>query len=281
MKPFLEVVKSDEQASSFHFLEVTLTQKTSNWHYHSDIELTYVIEGSGIRLVGDHLGHFKQGDLMITGENLPHDFNMENADDRAKFLVIQFKQSLIATLPEFSQINKMLTDARHGIVFSKLPEPIGQLLLSFKDSPKALQLIQLFELLNQLSTIEHSTSLCSDLFATNPIGDAQLTRLNKVIDFVKNNYARNIELKEIAELSCMAEPSFCRWFKHTMDCSFVNYLNKCRVEQACQSLINTDRKVALIASDCGFESLSSFNRAFKKFKGLSPLQYKKSWNQSL
>lgn len=277
MKPFLEIIESNTQSPSLRFLNINLQKKNTHWHYHPEIELTYVLEGEGIRLVGDHVGYFKQRDLMLTGENLPHDFNMERHGTNAKFLVIQFKQALITTIPEMSAIKSLLQLARQGVLFSIKNKTIEQQLMSFSNLPPIKQVIALFNILHDLSELASPPLLCSDSFAKRQVVDGQLTRLNKVIDLVQQCYPRAIPLKEVAALSCMTEPSFCRWFKRTMGCSFVSYLNKCRVEQAARSLATTDKKVAIIASDCGFESLSSFNRAFKAYKGISPLKYSKGF----
>ena len=111
MKPFFEAIAPDQQHPSFQLLEVELFKSGTYWHYHPHIELTYVLRGSGIRMVGDHLGQFVTGDLMLTGENLPHDFNMRDRDESALFLVVQFKSDFVTRIPELQIVSRLLSDA--------------------------------------------------------------------------------------------------------------------------------------------------------------------------
>ena len=59
MKPFFEAIPLDKQHPSWQLLEVELFKCGTYWHYHPQVELTYVLRGSGIRMMGDHLGQFQ------------------------------------------------------------------------------------------------------------------------------------------------------------------------------------------------------------------------------
>jgi transcriptional regulator GlxA family with amidase domain len=199
---------------------------------------------------------------------------MQSTHVSARILVIQFKSKLITQFAEMEVVNKMLKQATQGLLFA-YAQQLDAFMKDLAKRQPAEQLITLFELLHRLALRDDRQALCSELFALGRLGDIQLSRLNKVIDFIHQNLNRNIKLREIAALSCMTEPSFSRWFKKAMDCNFIHYVGKCRIEQASRMLVVSDRKVGLIAEDCGFDSLSSFNRAFKKFKGCSPMQFRK------
>jgi AraC-like DNA-binding protein/quercetin dioxygenase-like cupin family protein len=275
MKPFLEHIQSHNVHPSLQIFNVDLGKQSSNWHYHPELELTYVISGTGLRLVGDHLGSFGPGDLVLTGENLPHDFMVVNDGDRAQFIVIQFSFALIERLPEFGDITLLLQRARTGCLFHSPPSSIVELLQGINKQEPAQKLISLFMLLHSLSKHEQSEQLCDEHYVVNTIGDVQRNRLNLVMDFIQDNYTRSIALSEIADVTAMTEPSFCRWFKRSMDCSFVNFLNKCRVEYASRLLLNSGSHIVVIGQQCGFDTISSFNRAFKKQYAVSPTQFRK------
>jgi AraC-like DNA-binding protein len=83
------------------------------------------------------------------------------------------------------------------------------------------------------------------------------------------------KLEAVAAFSGMTIPAFCRWFKQAVGLSFVSYLHQVRIEKACHFLIQTDWRVSEIAFRTGFESLSHFNRTFKKLKMTSPSAYRK------
>ena len=277
MKPRLESYTKQGEQSSLQHLTVELRKKPSYWHYHPQLELTYVLHGSGVRMVGDHVANFARGDLMLTGENLPHDFNMLDDSGMALFLVVKFDGALIKPFPEFAQLGEMFTTARQGILFAAQTDQMQTELAEFSDLDPAQQVICLLNILLNLSRQNDYQILCSDNFAGHGIGNAQLDRINRTLDFVNQHFSRVIHLSELAELTNMTEPSFSRWFTRTMDCNFINYLNKCRVEQAGRMLLESSQQIAHIAQDCGFETLSSFNRAFKKYKGTSPNKFRKQW----
>lgn len=276
MKPLLEKVKPEDKSASFNLLEVKLSHKHAYWHYHPEIEITYILNGQGTRFVGDHVGQFKQGDLVITGVNLPHDFNVVNGDE-ADFLVIQFSSGLLENFAELDLIHSLLNNAKKGLLFSNLSKELSTQLTTLEQLSTAKQLLSIIDILLQLAQSEEYEFLCNEQFALSKIDEKQQTRLNQVLSFITQHYARAIGLHEVADLTCMTEQSFCRWFKKTMDCNFTQYLHKVRIEEACRILIHTDAQVSVIAGNCGFDSISSFNRAFSRIKNMSPNQYRKQW----
>ena len=99
-------------------------------------------------------------------------------------------------------------------------------------------------------------------------------RLQKVIECILDNFHRRIPLEEVASLVHMAPPSFSRWFRHTIQMTFTEYLNRVRIEECCRQLRFTDKRITTIAKDCGFESFSSFNRQFRRLKNCAPGQWR-------
>lgn len=96
-----------------------------------------------------------------------------------------------------------------------------------------------------------------------------------VLKYVENNYANKISIADIADVAGFSESHFMRYFKETMGTSFVDYLKDYRLTMAARLLQSSDSSVLSISGEVGFESLSYFNRAFKKHYGMTPLQYRK------
>ena len=88
-----------------------------------------------------------------------------------------------------------------------------------------------------------------------------------VLKYVENNYADKISIADIADVAGFSESHFMRYFKETMGTSFVDYLNDYRLTMAARLLQSSDSSVLSISGEVGFESLSYFNRAFKKHYG--------------
>jgi AraC-like DNA-binding protein len=99
-------------------------------------------------------------------------------------------------------------------------------------------------------------------------------RLKVVYKFIETNYQRTISIDEIAKLTHLSNAAFCRYFKKMTRLTFTEFLNQYRIEQA-KLLLKSDKNVTEASFECGFESLSYFNRIFKKVVGINPMQFKK------
>lgn len=254
-----------------------------NWHYHEEFELIYFLEGQGIRIVGDHISDFKQGELVLVGAWLPHlwrnDVQEENGKE-ADFIVIKFRENFgdiqLFSLPELAKIKKLLQRSHRGLFFSaKVREQVHEIILQLVDCHGAQKLILLLQVLDILCEEEEVNTLSSPGFIR-PVETLVEDRLQTVINYIFTNYQKNISLEEIAEVAIMTPPAFCRFFKKQTNKTFSHFLNEFRVEKSCQLLINNEKPIKQICYEVGFNSLTNFNRTFKSFKRIPPSQYRKS-----
>ena len=138
------------------------------------------------------------------------------------------------------------------------------------------KLLSFIELLEELSTCKEIETLTSEGF-TPTLNVKSNYRIEKVYDYVQENYDKKIKLQDVSNLVSMGDEAFCRFFKKSLNKSFFTFVNEYRVNLACKYLIETNRQVSQIAYDCGYESLPFFYRQFQKFMGCSPLQFKKMY----
>jgi AraC-like DNA-binding protein len=88
------------------------------------------------------------------------------------------------------------------------------------------------------------------------------------------HYNRDLTLEEVAAAAYMTPQAFCRYFKKHTRLTFVSFLNEVRINEACKKLIEGSYdSVSSIAYDCGFNSITNFNRVFKSTLGISPREY--------
>lgn len=131
-------------------------------------------------------------------------------------------------------------------------------------------------LLDELSKQKKVKLLSTSEFTPNLNRKAN-NRIDKVYDFVRENYDKKIKLENVSSLVSMGDEAFCRFFKKSLNKSFFTFINEYRVNIACKLLIETNKQVSQIAYECGYESLPFFYRQFQKFMNCSPLVFKKKY----
>jgi len=99
-------------------------------------------------------------------------------------------------------------------------------------------------------------------------------RIKTVYDHVRANFQRTISLDEIASLSNMTVPSFCRYFKKLTGKTFTQFVNEFRIAHACKLLSETPNTIAHISYECGYNNFSHFNKHFKLYTGKNPSAYR-------
>ena len=100
-------------------------------------------------------------------------------------------------------------------------------------------------------------------------------RLKKVIDYIMKNFNQDITLPKAASNANMSLTSFCNFFKGNYRLTFLEYLNSVWVGHACKLLNEKDRNIMDVAYGSGYNSLANFNKQFKKYKQMTPTEYRR------
>lgn len=268
------------ETESFYVERKKVPYFGTDWHYHESHELLFTIKGEGVRIVGDHIDHFAGTELVMMGGGLPHLFKNEEKeiDSAADFIVVKFKdifgETSFFSLPEFSDILHLIEISKRGIIFSKSTiSKIRKPLITLSESQGADRIINLIVVLNILSKETDYKFMASEGFHLKNSSKGE-DRIQKVINYIGDNYIKDISLEDLADVSYMTTNSFCRYFKSRTGKTAFQFIREFRVNKACQMLINGKKSIAEICYDTGFNSLSSFNRIFKNLKHVSASEYK-------
>ncbi|NBB19197.1 helix-turn-helix domain-containing protein [Runella sp. CRIBMP] len=283
MKPQLEKL-SIEGSLSYLARGFNMAFFDAPWHYHPEYELTYIVKSHGQRFVGDHIGPFYEGDLVLLGSNLPHFWRNDDAFYQsnpalwAESVVIQFPQSLvydfIEKVPEFTSIQELMKRSARGIKFSnESTQRIEKDILQLPYLPEGVRFISFLGILLALTKDKSAEALASSAYQITP-DDADTERMKRIIEFTLRHFQEEIRLEIVAETAHMTVPAFCRYFKKRTQKTYVEFLNNFRLSHARKLLSNSDLSVAQVGLECGFRNLSNFHQIFKRHTGLSPLQYK-------
>lgn len=246
------------------------------WHHHPEYELTYKINVSGKRIVGDSYEEFEAGDLVLIGPDLPHTWVTDKKErtEPCDFVVIQFSGSLFnsfAGLAEFENIKRLLQSCRHGLHF-KNSKQFKELILSLPGKTGVEKITGLINLLNQLSQ-QKGRKLASANYDISLAKNSE-PRINKVCTYVEQNFAKPITINDAASIINISPSAFCKFFKRATGKTFSDYVNDLRVGYACYQLIETDKQISTIARSAGFESLTYFNRVFARKKHSTPREFR-------
>lgn len=276
MKAYLEDIPLEKGRQSLYAYRFELPFFEFKWHYHPEYELTYIVRGTGFRLVGNQYETFEAGDFVLLGSHVPHTWSSkEQSGETVEAIVVQFSPTLFESfgnLRECSNIKALLENAANGLAFEASAEIIREIeeVIQRKDLSKILQLLHV---LDQLTNVPYRSIAPNAKQVTN--SRQHEMRINKVCLHIQNRFTEPITLKEVADLIFLTESNFCKFFKKAVGKTFSDYLNEIRINEAARLLLQTDQSVAQIANDCGFETLSYFNRVFLRKKGSAPTAYRK------
>ncbi len=279
MRPLLETILFPADSPSINYFVYTNSHFKTYWHHHPEIEISLMLKGKGLRYAGDGIQSFEEGELLLLGENLPHDSTSEiNATgEEIAVCVLQFSRKTIEAIPECKQLYQLFEDAKYGLSFSQPSTALIEKIKTFGSLSPLQKLIELLQILNLMNQDKARTKISSVSFAQNPSHDKLQNKASVVTQYILNHLDQPLSLDQVASFSGMTPNSFCRWFKKSVRRSFISYLNTARIERACKYLVETDWKVSQIAYKTGFENISHFNRVFKKLRQQSPSHYRKSF----
>ena len=256
------------------------------WIYKNECELLFISEGTGKRIVGDRIDQFKPGDLIFIGSKLPHiwvsdPIKLDPGSDRCvESIFIRFNQDFLMgqlmLLPEFKYVREAIHKSSFGCeIIGNARNKISELMMQVPYLEGFEQIINLLNILNEIGKSDEINYLTSQKYQT-PVSNKHSERIQVIIDYLIKNYQKPMKLELLAETIHIQPASLCRLFKNEMAITISEYLNRLRIDLASKMLMNNHLLIEEVAFECGFNSISFFNRQFKKIKGISPTAFRKS-----
>jgi AraC-like DNA-binding protein len=256
-------------------------------HYHPEIEITFIRKSSGQRFVGDHMENFDDGDLVMIGGNLPHQWRndrfSEESEEGAELSVVHFRQEVIPDsflqITDFAHIQQLFEESKLGIKFSKnCAQKIAPFFEILEKSDQGDRLVNFFHLLNVLAKSKHRKSLSSSS-ALHVQSNKSIDKINHVYSYILDNYHEDISLSSIANSVHMSASAFSHFIKKRTGMTYSQLINDLRIKHAGKLLTESDLNITEICYKTGFKNLSYFNRQFKAYKNTSPLEYRKRFKK--
>jgi AraC-like DNA-binding protein len=253
----------------------------ARWHYHDEYELHLIVATSGKAFVGDYIGQFQPGHLVLTGPRLPHNWislDVPEGGVQLRDRVIQFHHDAVASacgsISELSEVLPLLERARNGIEFFGLSEDARNYFERIKTSHGLERLAAFCEFMAELSQCTDYRLLSSARLQSFE-DETSLEWINSVVDQLTENPAQTPSMSEFAEQLHMTESQFSRFFRRTTGNNFIDFVNRVRISRACLLLMETNRYITHICYDAGFNNVANFNRRFLEIKGMTPREFRR------
>nr|WP_199079200.1 AraC family transcriptional regulator [Pedobacter sp. ASV19] len=189
------------------------------------------------------------------------------------------------SLGELDSLNQFIYSNPQGF---KIPEShfksVSERVLQVKSAVQIDKLMHFFYLLRSLANISKETDpLCAERIEEVSLeAGTSGSRITLIFNYIKENFKNELTLADVAEYANLTPQAFCRYFKKHCGITFVHYLNRIRVKEVCNQLNeNYLDSVSFIAYNCGFNSITNFNRVFKQITGCNPKEYVQQYKQTL
>lgn len=254
-------------------------------HHHPEFQLVYIIDGTGDLYVKDSINSFGPGDLFLIGANQPHifksdpEFFEEGHEKKSRSISVFFNEQSLGKeffeITEMTTIHNLMRRAERGLRFSqKIAESIGTRMKDLREAKGVEKINSILDMLNELAQTTEYKYLAKAGIDYSPT-DSGAQRLNRVVNYIQNNYDKDIDLSMVAEIAHYSKAEFCKFFKDRTRKTFSEFLNEVRISQACTLLKNTNWNISRIGYECGYNNISHFNRQFKRHTGMTPSRYAK------
>ena len=281
--------KELKQHGSEHFPFLVSYQKLSEyesgafmWHWHPEIEITYVQTGSMCYKVNNLTYHLKEGDIVFNNSNALHSGAMENHQD-CSYIPVTFDPRLIygffQSTINSKYVDPVIQDPRLPAVcidqsetwHSAFREHLLAIISLDQKRPEfyvldiTIHLQMMWRLL-----LSHITYEPQDTQENSPDYD----RLKKILSYIEENYSHPITLKDISGHIHLCESECTRLFKRHMNTTLFTYLQEYRIERSLEDLCK-GTQISIVAENAGFSDSNYYSKVFAKVKGCSPREYRK------
>lgn len=254
------------------------------FHWHTEIEIHYIVKGNGSFFIDDNEYNVSQGDIVYIGSKLIHSGKSVNNDLLAVCYIID--SSYLLSLNSDNLTDRFISE----LLNTKISKPV------IHTSDMGYNYIK--QVLNNIDYCAEQKSIIHQLeikkylydffiqlykknyFVLNSTTDSiRCTPIIKQsIRYIQNNMASKLSIDEIASHVGLSTSYFMKMFKQNTKMTCVEYIKSLRLDKATSLLLETSDNILEIAQNCGYSNLSLFNRDFKKAFEITPSQYRKKFS---
>jgi len=287
MKPVFAKVLDDLQEEVYFTRFIDRPFFSTEFHFHKECQITYIVKSSGHKIIGDFIEDFEAGELTFLGSDIPHVWHNELSENAADELDVNARSIGIFFNPDklirflfcfynTKKLEQVLHTSKRGMKFYgdtkvQLKCVLFKMTEEEEGAARMILLLQLLQIV--CSTQEYELMASAGYVNTYETKDNE--RIDKVFKYLFTNFSRDIKLDDVAALINMNKQAFCRFFKTRTQKTLVEFVNEIRIAHAIKLMNTNDMTIGSIAYECGYNSISNFNKFFKQITNTTPSDYKK------
>ena len=253
------------------------------WHWHPEIELTYVVSGEMLYSINDEVHHIKQGDILFGNQSTLHEGKQWEQSD-CEYIAVTFLPKLLygfegSLLQE--QYIKPITE-QSGIASLHLDgsedwyKDIRALLLATIDCYEGHSQGSEFDVIaNMLRLWKMLYYHIEGTGKTGAGNRRNFERIRHMVSYIEQHYSEHLTLDDIANASHLSRSECSRVFKKAMGTSLFSFIQNYRIEKSVAYLLESDAPITEIAEMVGFSDGNYYTKAFRQVMHTTPTAYRK------
>jgi AraC-like DNA-binding protein len=262
--------------------KISLPSFSTDFHFHNECQLVYIVSGTGTRIIGDSVESYQEGDLAFVGPNVPHVWYSKASENQEDMMAISLALyinpvTVVENLKPFIDTKALTTffeQSARGISIVGAKRELISTILQETIHQKEVSLLSSFLKILELMMDSEDIIWLNDASLLKTYSSNNQGRVSKLMQFIQENFRTEITLEQAASVADLQLHSFCRFFKQLTHHTFSDFLNEVRIGFACKLLQQSDLPVTQVAYECGYSNISYFNRTFKKIHGITPRDYR-------
>lgn len=254
-------------------MEMVLTRGLSEeTHYHPEIELFFVVDGTAQVTVRDQACELGQEDVIVVNSSEAHsiDSSENSIICDVRFSCRRVLELLGEDMCVFECNSRTDRTRPYSTIRTVMREVVYQYVRREPGKTECLKIGALYKLLDCL--IENYREESPERQSGQMMDDS--TRVQQICQYVNQNFQYGINMSELANQLFLSTSTLSRVFKKQTGIYFADYVSHVRMSRAVDELLRTEDSITKIAMDCGFSNPSVFNRSFKEIYGETPSDYR-------
>ncbi len=273
---FENIDSQDKSSLKVSFYNREHFQAPRGIHYHPEFEIVYINGGTGRRLIKNKYTQYTDGDLLLIGPNVIHHGIDDSVRSGFDQVVVQFPSDMlsnrIGAIIELRSVREMLQRSSGVVVFdNEEKHDLGEQLMALLGESPELRIFSLIRILKDMSMRTYAVQFPEE---DRTITEYNRVRLTLLMNYLKENLAKDIQLAEVAAHLRLTKTSLSRFVKQNTGKPFSLLLNEFRIHYACDLLHNEELNITEVALSAGFNSLSNFNDYFRRIMSMSPREFR-------